>query len=83
MELLFQKKINHKSILGSNNEKSSNTPSVKKKRKSYKRKGFKILVNPSSTLYDNYTIGSKRKTLFLMFVIYVIFGVVFYNLLKS
>jgi hypothetical protein len=81
MELLFQKRINLRSFLGLNNEKSKSATSVRKKKK-YHRNGYKISNNSSSASYSNYSIASKKKTLFLMFIVYVIFGIVFYNLLK-
>ena len=79
MKLFFQKNINLRDILGLNNGKCRIASSGKKKKKYYVNNRHKIPYISSSASYINY---SKANTLFLMFIIYVIFGIVFYNLLR-
>lgn len=78
MKLFFQKNSNLRDILGLNNGKCRIASSGKKKKKYYVNNRHKIPYISSSASYSNY---SKTNTLFLMFIIYVIFGIVFYNLL--
>ena len=79
IKLFFQKNINLRDVLGLNNEKYRIASIGKKKKKYYVKKRDKIPYISSSASYINY---SKTNTLFLMFIIYVIFGIVFYNLLR-
>ena len=81
MKLFFQKNSNLRDVLGLNNEKYRIASIGKKKKKYYVKKRDKIPYISSSASYINYSITSKTNTLFLMFIIYVIFGIVFYNLL--
>ena len=78
MKLFFQKNINIRDVLGLNNGKYRIASSGQKKKKYYVKKRHKFPYLSSSAFYRNY---SKTNTLFLMFIIYVIFGIVFYNLL--
>jgi len=78
IKLYFQKNINLRDILGLNNGKYRIASSGKKKKKYYVNNSHKIPYISSSASYRNY---SKTNTLFLMFIIYVIFGIVFYILL--